>query len=93
VPQVEVGGRGDRQDIGLSQGAPGTERNQPGWRAGAQARDKHDGERVVREQPIAGPVSDAFVGHSAWNFSGEVGNLGLCVFLASSFPPSSEQCF
>lgn len=49
--------------------------------------------RLVREQRTAGPASNTFVGHSAWNFSGEAGNLGLHVFLASSFPPSSEQRF
>lgn len=40
-----------------------------------------------------GTASGTCVGQSAWSFSGEVGNLSLHVFLASSFPPSSEPQF
>lgn len=69
------------------------ESSQAGGRGQVCKPERSVMKRLVREQPTAGPASDTFVGHSAWNSSGEVGNLGLHVFLASSFPPSSEQRF
>lgn len=62
-------------------------RNEPrlpwGWRrarsGGGQVRkpERSVMKRSVREQQTAGPASNTFMGHSAWNFSGEAGNLGL----------------
>lgn len=44
-------------------------------------------DRLVREQPISGACIRCICRTLSWNFSGEVENLGLHVFLACLFRP------